>query len=247
MRRRGLTLLELVVVLTILVSLATLVVPIISNLGSKSQQVATRENLARLQDLLVNRYQVDMGELPRPSAATVAAGTRPNHPQLRYLFVNPDTEDAMATAGTTLLSGRVWRGPYVTHRGWRLPSLTDASTPPVTRPFYRYVSVSDAKLYGILDPVGAGPATALGDPTIVDAWGHPIVLQEPTADKTYARLVSAGPDGVLDTDPTVLMPDNSLRTAGSTDTFVGRNDDILFFLYRADQFGDGNAYLNLAD
>ena len=53
--RRGLTLLELVVVLSILVALATLIVPNISWFGQKSQVVSTRENLQRLQELLVNR------------------------------------------------------------------------------------------------------------------------------------------------------------------------------------------------
>ena len=227
MRRGGLTLLELLVVLTILIALATIVVPVIGGYGTKSQQIGARENLQRLQDLLVNQYQADMGELPRPSPATVAAGTRPDHPQLRYLFLNPDTEDITSTSTATLLSGRIWRGPYVLSRGSRYVVNT-------TNNFTTVYGIGD-----VLD--GSGNLTTPGDPTVVHAWGHPIVIQVPNTtggatpsatDITYTRLVCAGPNGVIDTSETIDMP-----------TAAQRGDDIVLFLYRADQYGD--SFLNL--
>jgi len=217
-KRRGLTLLELLVVLLILIALATIVVPTIGMFGSKSQQVTTRENLLRLQELLVDRYLPDMNELPRPSDLT-GPPARVNHPQLRYLFVNPDTEDITKTAGATLLSVRKWNGPYVKHGGARYQ--LDAA------------KGFDAA-YGVGDAVA--PAVVRGDPAILDAWGRPIVIQEPDEsggyaptdeERTYTRLVSAGPNGVIDTLLTVLMP-----------TDVERGDDILIFLFRHDEFGE---------
>lgn len=218
MKRRGLTLLELLVVLLILIALATIVVPTIGTFGSKSQQVSTRENLLRLQELLVDRYLADMNELPRPSDLT-GPPARQNHPQMRYLFVNPDTEDIAKTPGATLLSERRWNGPYVKHGGSRY-------------------QIDAAK--GFTDTFGIGdddgPPIVPGDPAILDAWGRPIVIQEPDADggfnptgveRTYTRLVSAGPDGVIDTPLTALMPID-----------VERGDDILIFLFRHDEYGE---------
>jgi prepilin-type N-terminal cleavage/methylation domain-containing protein len=68
-----------------------------------------------------------------------------------------------------------------------------------------------------------------GDPTVVDGWGNPIVLQIPTTvsateaeKKLNARLVSAGPDGEIDTPLSDLTP---------TDLSVtDRDDDIIYFL-----------------
>ena len=229
MKRRGLTLLELLVVLTILISLATIIVPVIGTFGRKSQEVATRENMLRLQELITNKYQPDMNrELPRPNL-TLPGSIRVDHPQLRYLFVNPDTEDITTTPGATLLSARRWQGPYVKHSGARYATSVSNTS----------VSVTFSAAYGVGD-LAAGTASGTmsgfgGDPTILDAWGKPVVIQEPSThgaftpdatDKTYARLVSAGPNGAIDTPLTVLMP-----------TPEQRGDDILIFLSRHDEFG----------
>ena len=232
MKRRGLTLLELLVVLAILIALATLVTPVISTLGRKSQQVSTRENLLRLQELILNRYIPDMGELPRPSTITA---DRLDHPQLRYLFINPDTEDIAKTTGATILSSRRWQGPYLTHGGARY--AINANT-------------NFTSLYGLGDVVTSGNYTRNGDPAVFDAWARPIVIQEPpgnvtipvngtdttVAGKTCARLVSAGANGILDTDYTIGMP-----------TATQRGDDILVFLYRHDLYSDIDQYLSLEE
>jgi hypothetical protein len=71
-----------------------------------------------------------------------------------------------------------------------------------------------------------------GDPALIDAWGHAIVLQWPTQAglplaerQVYTRLVSAGPDGVLNTSSNMLAPD-----LGDPDQ-VG--DDVVAYLFRA--------------
>jgi prepilin-type N-terminal cleavage/methylation domain-containing protein len=243
MKRHGLTLLELLVVLVILVATATILVPVVGGLGAKSQEMTTRESMVRLQELLVNQYKADMGDLPRPNATyraaqTPALATLAATPQLKYLFVNPDTENLTVDATATLLSGRIWRGPYVLHRGSRLPKSTATSS------FYGTVTPDSSTgvcIYGVAEIAdSSGNVTTYGDPTVVDAWNYPVVIQEPTSDKTYARLVSAGPNHVIDTNPDVLMP--KYTTDATTNE---RGDDIILFLYRADQYGDKFLNINL--
>jgi prepilin-type N-terminal cleavage/methylation domain-containing protein len=220
MKRRGLTLLELLVVLTILIALGTLIVPMIGGFGRKSQQLATWENLARLRDLIVDRYAADMdGDLPRPAAVELGSGAhqRKNHPQLRYLFINPDTRDITPTPNATMLSNRRWQGPYVKHGGARYRLDTDNNF---------------TDTYGLGDDTTTGIG---GDPIVVDAWGRPIVIQEPSThgaftpdatDRTYTRLVSAGPNGRIDTSLSIQMPIKAER-----------GDDIVVFLFRHDEYG----------
>jgi len=258
MRRHGLTLLELIVVLTILVALATLVIPNLSFLGQKSQAVATQESMQRLQDLLVNRYIPDMGgnsytaptgdattnpyagtnignlvaNLPAPSgvtsllssstltlSSTLSQSRNPTHPQLRYLFVNPDTETITWTAGTTLLTPRRWQGPYIEHTGGTYSVSSGTAT----------TDNNFTNVYGLT-----------GDPTPLDAWGRAIVIQVPTSPDpitgepgvNFARIVSAGPNGVIDTPENVTMPTLDY-------TATGRGDDVILFLFHTDQYGQG--------
>ena len=231
--RRGLTLLEMLVVLVILLSLGTMIVPTLSWIGSRSQRFATQENLARLREMLVNQYLIDMGELPRPRLALTSGSgsTRVDHPQLVYLFVNPDThEDGDATndffTPGNVLSGRRWQGPYVLHSGSEY-FVTDTDTDLATGSNY-------TNRYGVGDAT-----TRIGDPTVIDAWGNPIVIQEPSTaadddiDRQHTRVVSPGPDGVLDTPPDELLP-----------TRDQRGDDVMLFLFRHDEHND--EYLDMS-
>lgn len=93
----------------------------------------------------------------------------------------------------------------VAKRGWRGPYLLDPGT--------RFDFDLDM----------------IPDPAIFDGWGNPILLQIPTASMTAAenerhlRLVSAGPNGILDTPQAPLMP-----------TVASRVDDLVLFLQVSD-------------
>jgi prepilin-type N-terminal cleavage/methylation domain-containing protein len=169
--RSGLTLLELVIVLAILVALATIAVPLIGNLVGDSRKDVTRQSLNEIRNVLANMYWDDMGELPRPGALGLGAG-RQDHPQVRYLFIGPATEDNSVDYDPTYRRG--WRGPYLMDKGAGFPT-PDAN-------FTDYYGESN-------------------DPAVFDAWGNPIVIQNPGLTPTGnedVRIVSAGPDGELD-------------------------------------------------
>lgn len=231
--RNGLTLLELVLVLVILTALGAIIIPMTEGVGEESRQTVTRSVLRDVSEILGNRYHSDMDNLlindtfsppivlpglPFPDPLHVAVHERNlTHPQLTFLFINPqrfgDANPATLDTDPTYnaVTRRGWNGPYLKHTGGRfLPSELHPSFTPIDFP-NRY----------------AGE----GDPMILDGWGRPLVLQVPTgAFETltepelriawrHARLVSAGPNGILETPPDVLMPALDVR-----------GDDFVLFL-----------------
>jgi type II secretory pathway pseudopilin PulG len=208
-RRAGLTLFELLLVLGVLAGLASLVIPAVAHRLDHAHDQATRRSLQQIRDVLADTYYDDMGDLPRPGQAAWSAG-RPDHPQLVYLFLNPEThlDNNPTTRDYDLtfdpVSRRGWRGPYLLHQGEGFRYEMDPSRGFEIR-------------YG-----------ETGDPAALDGWGNPIVLQEPNAPGVgesqrlrHSRLVSAGPNGVIETDPDALMP-------------TERGDDLVLFLWMAD-------------
>jgi hypothetical protein len=182
-----------------------------------------------------------MGDLPRARADVIAAGTRLDHPQLVYLFVNPRYYEDGSTqyndidADTNALGAQRWQGPYVTHSGSEY-FVTDTDTDTDLNTGTNYTP-----RYGV-GVLNADPALRNGDPTVIDAWGQPIVIQEPPVDlpngitaaraRQHARLVSPGKNGRLDTPNNSLMP-----------TRLERGDDLVLFIFRHDENADD--HLNL--
>jgi type II secretory pathway pseudopilin PulG len=187
-RRSGMTLLELGIVAVILVALASIALPMFSGVTDNSRVASTYASLRQLQDVIMNRYVPDMkgmlggtydDGLPRPQVAGVA-GTQPH---LRYLFVNPIYESV--TPKFDPLVQRGWNGPYLVAGQATYPDPT--------------LSTNSAR--GFDATYGS-----LGDPTVFDGWGNPIVIMLATngTNVTGAFLVSAGANGTLDTTSTYL-------------------------------------------
>lgn len=184
----GLTLLELLVVLLLLVAIAGTVIGLLPSAVATAERDATAVSLRRVRQAIVGGegqpgYRGDLRALP----ATIADLLR--KPALAKDF-DP-------------LTGLGWRGPYL---------LVSSGT-------YTVGPGGFTVAYGVT-----------GDPALLDAWGNPIVLQYPTtvpdytADEKakYVRLVSAGPDGVIDSPPSALTPADL--------TSALRDDDVVLFL-----------------
>lgn len=89
----GFTLVELLVVLVILATVALLVVPRVTETAGEAEQVTTRTSLLTLREAAVTRYTTDVGDAPRTSAD---------------LFRAPAGVPAWSVE-----TRRGWRGPYV--------------------------------------------------------------------------------------------------------------------------------------
>ena len=102
---------------------------------------------------------------------------------------------------------RRWQGPYVQQNGGTY-------------------AVNDTNGFTLLYGNDTASSSSVTDPTVMDAWGRPIVIQVPTTGVgsepgvNFVRLVSAGPDGVINTPENVAMP-----------TTTERGDDIILFLF----------------
>lgn len=182
--RYALTLAELVVVLAILATVLTLTLPSVGNHVSDARDSLTRQSLTRLRDVIAETYWQDAHRsLPqRDASVTPVPASRLTTPQLRYLFVNPSTnpESVTVTFDPTYRLG--WRGPYLVDRNNAIYTIN--------------ASAGFTEQYG-----------ETGDPTVLDGWGHPIVIQNPgqlSDGRQDVRLVSAGPDGILSTLPTTF-------------------------------------------
>jgi prepilin-type N-terminal cleavage/methylation domain-containing protein len=241
-RDHGLTLIELVVVLVVLVALGALLMPVFGNLGEQARADTTRATLARVAEAIdgpggyaeTMRYARDGADtqfvgyatgLPWPSPGEVTAG-RTHHPQLHYLFVSP-TDLLDYTPPTAQFYDPVsrigWRG------GWLSPTTATA---------YEINGVD-----GFTDAYGEGDGREGPDPddlAPMDAWGRPVIIQWPDPDNNgpdpdgdgvidnpdellHVRLVSAGPDRQVNTPGNVLAP-----------TGPEKGDDIVLYLYRED-------------
>ena len=197
--RRGLTLLELTIVLAVLSIMASLLLPAVGNFLSQSRSNVTQQSLTQLRDVIAETYWPDNGSLPQPGVfGLLPANGRQNNPQLRYLFVNPtpdsniqpQTEDDWVSFNPATRVG--WRGPYVIQRN---NASYTSNTPPG---FLEQTSAATGVLVQYAE---------IGDPAVLDGWGNPIVIQNPgpTPDGVGqdVRVVSAGPNGILTMDPGV--------------------------------------------
>lgn len=209
--RAGLTLVELVVVMVILVALAGIALPLVGTVSDQARIDATNASLHRLQNVILNQYVPDMkgadiwaglaaspvynpDGLPRYASTAFSTGVSP--PQLEYLFVNPAYESSSAR-GATLNSYN-----SVTRLGWKGPYLTSGlGTYPGANALAASAGFTSA--YG-----------ATGDQTVLDGWGNPIVIVPAldSAGNEYHILLSTGSGGSLTSLP--------LATDGSGNSVV---------------------------
>lgn len=198
---------ELLIAITILVTLAILLVPLVSDQVDTSREKVTWANMTQLRNVVMGQYRADMRSqadtrnqpdmptrigsqlgLPRPGYYGIKTAGRPDKPQLRYLFWNPGPATQTGIPESSVqsfdpVSSLGWRGPYFMSGTGRYKVNT-------VRGF-----TTD---YGLDD-----------DPAVMDGWNNPIVIVEypdPNVSGVYhADIRSAGSDGSLMTDDDVVL------------------------------------------
>lgn len=222
-RRGGLTLLELVMVVSILAILTALIVPGMGDQQEETRRTVARATLHELRDTIANRYMQDMANTANVSTTSTIgriALPQPNRlndsssritttqldgstggiiPQTHFLFVNPNQYDSSSTP------------PYVavsdfdsqTHIGWNGPYITQKSTvypnPSNVRFSQDPNNTNTWSQYGFTELYGQA-----GDFCVNDPWGSPYVIHvrqsshAGTNNMFTAYVVSAGPNRTLD-------------------------------------------------
>lgn len=224
----GFTLVELVVVVGLLCIVATLVVQTVGRAQSDAEQTVARTTLHGIRDAFCGTagspgLLCDMACVPGFSNGALRVGSLLEAPTNYPAFTNYDR-----------LARRGWRGPYVQNAQGAMNTnelLQGRYPAPHDRRSATDQTFLERGFY-------AGEYGTTNDLVLADPWGNPIVLQFPTNalddDELlgYARLVSAGPNGVLDTPRDKLGG----RREDQPGTDSNRVDDLVLFLKRADVY-----------
>lgn len=270
--RAGFTLVELVLELVVLGAISAVATLRLGGVLENTRAQAAQADLATLRDGFTGSpscpgYLADMQPLPgfspaflrihnllSPTNVVGISGARIDDGVLRTGYA-PYASFTNWSAETS----RGWHGPYVRlsaavrntdpAREGRFPAPNDrrAKGEPTFRErgFFPLVAAEKAVLYAY------GQA---GEQAAADPWGNPYVLQVPPAEAFdtsvsetfrfhYARLVSAGPDGVLQTpcyggNTSTAEARRLLRLAGKLPdgTAGARGDDLVLFVCRPDLY-----------
>ncbi len=181
--RRGLSVLELIVVIAIVASLASVALPIFTDVHSTAKESSTRSTLVQVRDA-VTLYWADTKSIPLDGLATFAIETQ--RFQVVWLFRNPVTN--LISASYDPLTRIGWNGPYLLH------------------------ATGDPDLYG--------------QHSLIDAWNNPVVIQDFDSNASIrdVRVVSAGPNGVIDIPAAV-------STTALTSSEIGDDIYVAFYLH----------------
>jgi len=219
-KQKGMTLIELTVVLLILVALAGLALPYVSGTSRKALCDATDVSMMNIKQVIMQRYYLDtLGAFPVDKGNTDYS--------LHYLFSKGDGTGT-DWSNFDLDSQVGWNGPYL-QNGMILDAINlgqlDSS----------FTNAGDGHV---------NRAFAENDNIVLDAWGRPFVLQVDsvtsgactnwggnTTDVHCARLVSAG------FGSGVGMGNGSIETLL---TGTQANDDRILYLNVPRPVGDSN-------
>jgi prepilin-type N-terminal cleavage/methylation domain-containing protein len=224
-RRDGLTLLELVMVVSILAILTALVVPGMSDQQEETRKTVARATMQELRDVIANRYAQDIVSSPvslpmpnsldstRLSTTTQITGASTSAlPQLHFLFVNPNQFSATSTPTYMAVNdydsqAKIgWNGPYVNTKATTYPNPSAIRFPKDPN------NTGTWESYGFTTTFGQ-----VGDFTVNDPWGSPYVIvifsQAHGGSTAYtAYLTSAGFNRTLNTSSWAVNTDGTLNS-----------------------------------
>jgi prepilin-type N-terminal cleavage/methylation domain-containing protein len=222
--QRGMTLIELSVVLLILIALAGLAVPYVGGIGSTAMCQTTDATMQAVKEAIMGGaagpgfYGDTLGYYPKATKSTTADYN------LTYLFSAPSDTSWGGMVSFNAKTAVGWHGPYLHSGGAAIPAGVGPS----------FADVFDAAT----NPTGKVHLAINGGSQVMDAWHRPIILQVPyfggAYHHEYARLVSAGPGSSL--DPADAAIDTNIQTQDASD----RGDDRVLFLKTPDPLAGGN-------
>ena len=240
MRRRGFTLVEMMIVVAIIAVIATIAVTRCARTARAARITTARADMQSIRDAFVdpaNGYLRDLSGIPGFSPAYLRTAnifmptnvfgckmTGGGAAATRAVRLDEGDEARCLAEGRALpqaftawdeVRSRGWHGPYLTSPTASFPAEHSVRFPGdatfAERGFFP--SLSHLRLPSEFKDLSRASAYGfVGEPAMLDPWGNPYVVQIPppqafndvtnvmdSARFAYARVVSAGPDGRLDT------------------------------------------------
>jgi len=233
--QKGMTLIELTVVLLILIALAGLAIPYVGGTSQMALCKATDASMHAIKTAIMGGgantgfYMDTLGSFPKKTKGPTTADY-----SLHFLFTRTDSEWNDYNPKTAV----GWRGPYLM-QGRSLDATVlnalDASFDDASK-----VHTKNKKYDGVDADTTETVTEAEKLFHVMDTWNRPIIIQVPlscaysTNPNGCARLVSAGPgNGITASDASINA------TIGSSDA-SDRGDDRVLFLKIADPYPEGN-------
>ena len=227
---KGMTLIELTVILLILIGLAGLVLPYVSGTNRMALCQTTDATMQGIKEAIMGGgagsgfYGDTLGYYPKDTKNNDLTNV-----SLAYLFTQPNGFNAYNPKTAV-----GWRGPYLFSGGGKAATGLSAS-------FTNDVSDNDGYVHLAIN---AGDGNQ-----VLDSWGRPIVLQIPldsnnvyAPDFDYARLVSAGPgSGLQPGDASITTKIQYDGSVVNPPDASDREDDRVLYLKMPDPLSGGNA------
>lgn len=188
MKRKGFTVIELLVVMVIIAMLAAMLLPALRKARAKAQRDRAKNEMAALASSVITAkndigYYVRLCDL---SDTDLSAGNT-------YVYYNTVTGEDDTSTESQITQGHPWDGPYQVFQPNSVFSTSKGSLP----------TIDGASGWSLPDP----PDPMYG--TLLDPWNHPYLVAYNSSDKVMI-IYSAGSDGKIQTDAgSTSVPSNS--------------------------------------
>mgnify|MGYP001355190263 CR=1 FL=1 len=182
MKRKGFTVIELLVVMVIIAMLAAMLLPALRKARAKAARDKARNEMAAIASAIVTAKHDGIGYYVRICDLSDAS---PGSGQT-YVYFNTGTQEDDTSVESEITAGHPWDGPYMVFQENSVFSANKGSVP-------------------VIDGATGWPDfSSLPYPVVLygtplDPWGHPYLLAYNSTDKVMI-IYSAGPDGKLQTD-----------------------------------------------
>ena len=181
MRKKGFTVIELLVVMVIIAMLAAMLLPALRKARAKSARDKARNEMAAIASAVITAkndigYYVRLCDLSDASLPASYTGQT-------YAYFNTITGQDDTGSESEITSGHPWDGPYQVFQPNSVFNAGQGSLP----------TIDGASGWSFPDP----PVSMYGTP--LDPWGHPYLVAYNQTDRIMI-IYSAGPDGKIQTD-----------------------------------------------